>query len=68
MHIQIKSALAVATGLLVLMMPATVHSPVRIPSLISGQALGDEAEDKGLRLHRHADGTGRLYGFSYRGF
>jgi len=68
MLIKIKPALALAAGVLIFMIPASLQPPSRlIPSLSPENRAGDGA-GKGLWSPREARGMGGLYGYRYRGF
>ena len=68
MHFQSKSALAVATGMLILIVLVTLQHHGRFPFVRSGQGQHEEVKVRDLQLHRSANSVAGLYGYFYRGF
>ncbi len=66
MHFQIKSVLAVATGILILIILVSLQQHERFPFVRSGQP--EEVKVRDLQLHRNANSVAGLYGYFYRGF
>ena len=68
MHFQIKSVLAVATGILILIILVSLQQHERFPFVRSGQGQPEEVKVRDLQLHRNANSVAGLYGYFYRGF
>ncbi len=68
MHIQLIPTLALAIGMLALIMPATLQTPVRVSFPQDGRDQSEKFKVNNLPIGGNANRVGGMYGFRYRGF
>jgi hypothetical protein len=69
MNVETKPVLALAIGILILLVPATIQPARHFSTLFLGKlGKGEEVKSKDLRVQGDARSKSGLYGFQYRGF
>ena len=65
---KVKSALARALGLLILLAPASIQTPGLFYPFAMAGPHAEVGKDKNVSPRSEAGGLGGLYGYRYRGF
>ena len=68
MNVETKPVLALAIGILILLVSVTVQPVRHFSPLFVGKIQGEEVKGKDLPVQVDAHSISGLYGFQYRGF